>query len=181
MTPDRTPAPTRTGQRSVDTLSARKGDTRRHIRKGLPRGLAARTAVLSEGQLAKLGEHIAVERDELRTLLFDDSAPLSDLLLWTFMARRQGLQARTVSALRSSGRGRPRRHDNLSKRSRRSLACAPCSVTAASAILASESFARVRYERTLSGPTGPTRFPTFFHAPSRCRGENDRRGGCQSP
>ena len=30
---------------------------------------------------------------ELRTLLFEDSA-LSDLLLWTFMARQEGLQAR---------------------------------------------------------------------------------------
>ena len=37
--------------------------------------------------------YIAVEREELRTLLFEDSA-LSDLLLWTFMARREGLQAR---------------------------------------------------------------------------------------
>jgi thioredoxin reductase (NADPH) len=37
--------------------------------------------------------YIAVEREELRTLLFEDSA-LSDLLLWTFTARREGLQAR---------------------------------------------------------------------------------------
>src|SRR5262245_21272271 len=37
--------------------------------------------------------YIAVEREELRALLFEDSA-LSDLLLWTFMARREGLQAR---------------------------------------------------------------------------------------
>src|SRR5262249_56011763 len=37
--------------------------------------------------------YIAVEREELRTLLFEDTA-LSDLLLWTFMARREGLQAR---------------------------------------------------------------------------------------
>jgi len=37
--------------------------------------------------------YIAVEREELRTLLFEDSA-LSDLLLWTFIARREGLQAR---------------------------------------------------------------------------------------
>jgi len=37
--------------------------------------------------------YIAVEREELRTLLFEDSA-LSDLLLWTFMARREGLQRR---------------------------------------------------------------------------------------
>ena len=37
--------------------------------------------------------YIAVEREELRTLLFEDSA-LSDLLLWAFMARREGLQAR---------------------------------------------------------------------------------------
>ena len=37
--------------------------------------------------------YIAVEREELRTLLFEDGA-LSDLLLGTFMARREGLQAR---------------------------------------------------------------------------------------
>jgi thioredoxin reductase (NADPH) len=37
--------------------------------------------------------YVAVEREELRTLLFEDSA-LSDLLLWTFIARREGLQAR---------------------------------------------------------------------------------------
>src|SRR5262249_10697517 len=37
--------------------------------------------------------YIAVERGELRTLLFEDSA-LSDLLLWAFIARREGLQAR---------------------------------------------------------------------------------------
>src|SRR5262245_53548902 len=37
--------------------------------------------------------YIAVEREELRALLFEDSA-LSDLLLWTFLARREGLQAR---------------------------------------------------------------------------------------
>jgi thioredoxin reductase (NADPH) len=37
--------------------------------------------------------YIAVEREELRTLLFEDTA-LSDLLLWTFTARREGLQAR---------------------------------------------------------------------------------------
>jgi thioredoxin reductase (NADPH) len=37
--------------------------------------------------------YIAVEREELRTLLFEDSA-LNDLLLWTFRARREGLQAR---------------------------------------------------------------------------------------
>ena len=37
--------------------------------------------------------YVAVEREELRALLFEDSA-LSDLLLWTFMARREGLQAR---------------------------------------------------------------------------------------
>ena len=46
------------------------------------------TAVVSEPL-----HYIAVEREELRTLLFEDSA-LSDLLLWTFMARREGLQAR---------------------------------------------------------------------------------------
>ncbi len=46
------------------------------------------TAVVTEPM-----RYIAVEREELRTLLFEDSA-LSDLLLWTFMARREGLQAR---------------------------------------------------------------------------------------
>jgi thioredoxin reductase (NADPH) len=37
--------------------------------------------------------YLAVEREALRALLFEDSA-LSDLLLSTFMARREGLQAR---------------------------------------------------------------------------------------
>ncbi len=37
--------------------------------------------------------YVAVEREKLRALLFEDSA-LSDLLLWTFNARREGLQAR---------------------------------------------------------------------------------------
>jgi CRP-like cAMP-binding protein len=37
--------------------------------------------------------YIAVDRDVLRTLLFDD-APLADLLLSTFMARREALQQR---------------------------------------------------------------------------------------
>jgi thioredoxin reductase (NADPH) len=37
--------------------------------------------------------YIAVDRDELRTLLFEDG-PLSDLLLTTFMARRELLQRR---------------------------------------------------------------------------------------
>jgi thioredoxin reductase (NADPH) len=46
------------------------------------------TAVVTEPLL-----YIAVEREQLRMLLFEDSA-LSDLLLWTFMARREGLQAR---------------------------------------------------------------------------------------
>ena len=46
------------------------------------------TAVVTEAM-----RYIAVEREELRTLLFEDTA-LSDLLLWTFMARREGLQAR---------------------------------------------------------------------------------------
>ena len=46
------------------------------------------TAVVTEPM-----RYVAVEREELRALLFEDSA-LSDLLLWTFMARREGLQAR---------------------------------------------------------------------------------------
>jgi CRP-like cAMP-binding protein len=65
--------------------------------------------------------YIVVEREELRTLLFEDSA-LSDLLLWTFTARREGLQARKVSAPRSSGRIRPRRRDSSSS-SRAATAC----------------------------------------------------------
>src|SRR5262245_3214365 len=43
------------------------------------------TAVVTEPT-----RYIAVEREELRTLLFEDSA-LSDLLLWVFNARREGL------------------------------------------------------------------------------------------
>jgi thioredoxin reductase (NADPH) len=46
------------------------------------------TAVVTESM-----RYIAVEREEVRTLLFEDSA-LSDLLLWTFVARREGLQGR---------------------------------------------------------------------------------------
>ena len=37
--------------------------------------------------------YIAVEREELKPLLFEDG-PLSDLLLSTFIARREGLQSR---------------------------------------------------------------------------------------
>jgi len=37
--------------------------------------------------------YIAVEREEVRKLLFEDTA-LSDLLVWVFTARREGLQAR---------------------------------------------------------------------------------------
>ena len=37
--------------------------------------------------------YIAVEREELKSLLFEDG-PLSDLLLSTFIARREGLQSR---------------------------------------------------------------------------------------
>jgi thioredoxin reductase (NADPH) len=46
------------------------------------------TAVVTEPM-----RYIAVEREELRALLFEDTA-LSDLLLGTFSARREGLQAR---------------------------------------------------------------------------------------
>ena len=46
------------------------------------------TAVVTEPM-----RYIAVEREELRALMFEDTA-LSDLLLWTFNARREGLQAR---------------------------------------------------------------------------------------
>ena len=65
--------------------------------------------------------YIAVEREELRALLFEDSA-LSDLLLWTFIARREGLQARAGVGPRSSGRIRPRRRDSSSS-SRGATAC----------------------------------------------------------
>src|SRR6478752_443102 len=44
------------------------------------------TAVVTQAM-----RYIAVDRDELRTLLFDDG-PLSDLLLTTFMTRREALQ-----------------------------------------------------------------------------------------
>ena len=55
------------------------------------------TAVVTEPM-----RYIAVEREELRALLFEDSA-LSDLLLWTFMARREGLQARAGVGLEIVG------------------------------------------------------------------------------
>jgi len=46
------------------------------------------TAVVTEPM-----RYIAVEREQLRALMFEDGA-LSDLMLWTFNARREGLQAR---------------------------------------------------------------------------------------
>ena len=52
--------------------------------------------------------YVAVDRDALRALLFDDG-PLSDLVLSTFIARREALQRVQGSASRSSGRARPRR------------------------------------------------------------------------
>src|SRR5438045_7094193 len=48
------------------------------------------TANLSAIVTAAMG-YTAVDRDALRTLLFEDG-PLSDLLLSTFMARREALQ-----------------------------------------------------------------------------------------
>ena len=51
------------------------------------------TAVVTERM-----RYVAVEREELRTLLFEDSA-LSDLLLWTFMARREGASGAPNSPL----------------------------------------------------------------------------------
>ena len=45
--------------------------------------------------------YIAVERDALRALLFDDE-PLSDLLLATFMARRKRSNRSRASVSRSS-------------------------------------------------------------------------------
>ena len=61
----------------------------------LPRGVepALWADRLLHGHRDQPLRYIAVEREELRALLFEDSA-LSDLLLWTFMARREGLQAR---------------------------------------------------------------------------------------
>ena len=47
------------------------------------------TAIVTEPM-----RYIAVDRDDLRPLLFDDG-PLSDLLLATFTARREALQATT--------------------------------------------------------------------------------------
>ena len=68
------------------------------IRHG-PSGFLGETNLLS-GQTVYLTavatkpmRYIAVERKELRTLLFEDG-PLSDLLLSTFVARREGLQSR---------------------------------------------------------------------------------------
>ena len=68
------------------------------IRHG-PSGFLGETNLLS-GQtvyltavVTKPMRYIAVEREELKTLLFEDG-PLSDLLLSTFVARREGLQSR---------------------------------------------------------------------------------------
>jgi thioredoxin reductase (NADPH) len=68
------------------------------IRHG-PSGFLGETNLLS-GQTVYLTavatkpmRYIAVERQELKTLLFEDG-PLSDLLLSTFVARREGLQSR---------------------------------------------------------------------------------------
>ena len=52
------------------------------------------TAVVTEPM-----RYIAVDRDRLRPLLFED-APLADLLLSTFMARRELLQSRRTSGSR---------------------------------------------------------------------------------
>ena len=54
--------------------------------------LSGQTAFLTAVVTEPL-RYIAVEREQLRTLLFEDSA-LSDLMLWVFMARREALQAR---------------------------------------------------------------------------------------
>ena len=68
------------------------------IRHG-PSGFLGETNLLS-GQtvyltavVTKPMRYIAVEREDLKTLLFEDG-PLSDLLLSTFVARREGLQSR---------------------------------------------------------------------------------------
>ena len=68
------------------------------IRHG-PSGFLGETNLLS-GQtvyltavVTKPMRYIAVEREELKTLLIEDG-PLSDLLLSTFVARREGLQSR---------------------------------------------------------------------------------------
>ena len=57
--------------------------------------------------------YIAVDRDALRALLFEDG-PLSDLVLSTFIVAPRGAAARRrASASRSSGRARPRRRMRL--------------------------------------------------------------------
>ena len=63
--------------------------------------LSGQTVFLSAEVTAPM-RYIAVEREELRALLFEDTA-LSDLLLWTFVARREGLQARAGVGLEIVG------------------------------------------------------------------------------
>ena len=65
--------------------------------------------------------YVAVEREALRALLFEDG-PLSDLLLSSFIARREALQTVQGSGSRSSGRTRPRRRCACST-SRAATAC----------------------------------------------------------
>ena len=63
--------------------------------------LSGQTVFLTAEVTAPM-RYIAVEREELRALLFEDTA-LSDLLLWTFTARREGLQARAGVGLEIVG------------------------------------------------------------------------------
>ena len=65
--------------------------------------------------------YIAVDRDVLRALLFDDG-PLSDLVLSAFIARREALQRSRASASRSSARA-PRRRRGGCSTSRAATAC----------------------------------------------------------
>ncbi len=71
--------------------------------------------------------YIAVDRDVLRPLLFEDG-PLADLLLSTFMLRRETLQRRQASASRSSARA-PRRIRGGSSTSPSAPACRTAGVT----------------------------------------------------
>ena len=52
--------------------------------------------------------YIAVDRDVLRSLLFEDG-PLSDLVLSAFISRREALQRVQGVGSRSSARARPKR------------------------------------------------------------------------
>ena len=65
--------------------------------------------------------YIAVDRDALRPLLFEDG-PLSDVLLSTFIARREALQRYDGIGLEIIGPGPPRRRPGWSS-TRGAIAC----------------------------------------------------------